>query len=83
MSRTLARLALTSTTTLVLLVMAALPALAAEAATKPTPGENDYLIGSMPQLYTTMIVGLVLGALAFADRPKSATIDDEHAHDHS
>ncbi len=83
MPRTVARLALTLTTSLVVLAVMALPALAADAATKPTPGENDYLIGSLPELATAAIFGLVLGTFAYIDRPKSAIIDDDHAHDHS
>lgn len=82
-TRTLARLALTLTTSLLVLAATALPALAADAATKPKPGENDFLIGSLPELATAAVFGLVLGTLVFVDRPKGAIIDDDHAHDHS
>lgn len=78
MLRSTARTALTLSTSLLLLALTALPALASEAATKPTPGEDDFLIGSMPQLWTAMIVGLVLGAIVFAVRPKGPSDDDDH-----
>ena len=78
MSRTHARTALTLTTTVLLLAMTALPALAAEAVTKPTPEENPYLIGSLGELGTTTVVGILVGALAFALRSKGPVEADDH-----
>lgn len=69
----------TTTTTLVLLVLGALPAFAA-AGTKPDAAKDPYLIGSLDQLVTTAVVGVVVAAIAWAllpPRPADAA-DDHH-----
>ena len=78
MSRTIARTALTLTTSLLLLALAALPALAAEG-TKPDPDVNPYLVGSLAELGTASLVGIAIGVMAFVMRPAGpATSDDHH-----
>lgn len=71
------RLLTAATTSVALLVLTALPALAA-AGTKPTPGKNDFLIGSMEQLVPTAIVGIVLAILAFVLMPADDTVEEDH-----
>ncbi len=78
MSRTLARTALTLTSSLLLLAMTALPALAADAATKPDAGENPFLIGSIDQLAATAVAAVALGVFAFMIRPEGPAESDEH-----
>ena len=70
----------TTATSLVLLVLTALPALAAAAGTKPDPEANPYVTGSLEELGTTAIVGIVVAIIAFAMLPKkgAATEDDHH-----
>ena len=77
--RTALRTLTTTATTLVLMVMTALPALAASAGTKPDAETNPYLIGTLEQLGTTAIVGIVVAIIAFAMLPKKSTVaEDEH-----
>lgn len=79
MPRSLLRTLTTTATSLVLLVLTALPALAASAGTKPDPEAHPYVIGSLEQLGTTAIVGIVVAIIAFAMLPKKSTVaEDEH-----
>ena len=75
----LRRILTTTATTLVLLVLGALPAFAAAAGTAPDPAEDPYLIGSLEQLVTTAIVGIVVAVIAWALLPpKPAGAEDDH-----
>lgn len=70
---------MTTATAVVVLVMTALPALAASAGTKPTAEADPYLIGSLEQLGTTAIVGIVVATIVWVMMPaRSETADDEH-----
>lgn len=71
------RLLTAATTSVAMLVLTALPALAA-AGTKPTPGKNDFLIGSMPQLVPTAVVGIVIAILAFTLMPGNDKVEEDH-----
>lgn len=82
MSRTpppvLRRTLTTAATALVLLVATALPALAASG-TKPDADANPYLIGSLGQLVTVFIVGVVVSIIAWVLMPsREAAVEDEH-----
>lgn len=78
MSRTLFRTLSTAATSLVLLVMTALPALAASG-TKPDPDKDPFLIGSMDQLVTTAVVGIVVAVIAWILLPsRDAAAEDDH-----
>ncbi len=77
--RALLRALVTTATSVLLLVMTALPALAASAGTKPTADGNPYLIGSLEQLGTASIVGLVIAIIVWVMmEPEAETADDEH-----
>lgn len=78
MSRSLFRMLSTAATSLVLLVLTALPAFAASG-TKPDPEKNPFLVGSMDQLVTTAIVGLVVAVIAWILLPSAgAAAEDDH-----
>lgn len=78
MPRTLFRTLSTAATSLVLLVLTALPAFAASG-TKPDPDKNPFLVGSMEQLITTAIVGIVVAVIAWILLPsKGAATEDDH-----
>lgn len=78
-SPALLRILATGTTTVVLLVMTALPALAASG-TKTDPASNPYLIGSIGELLTTFIVGVVVSIIAWVLMPASdaAGVEEDH-----
>lgn len=77
--RALLRALVTMTTAALLVVMTALPALAASAGTKPTQDTNPYLIGSLKELGTASIVGVVVAIIVWVMMPaRTETADDEH-----
>ena len=67
----------TTTTVLVLLVLTALPALAASG-TKPDPDADPYLVGSLQELVTAAVVGIVVALIAWTLLPKAAATQDDH-----
>lgn len=69
----------TAATAVVLLVATALPAMAA-AGTKPDPDENPWLVGSLGELLTTFVVGVVVAVIAWALMPSKgeAAVEDDH-----
>ena len=76
--RALLRALVTMTTAALLVVMTALPALAS-AGTRPTQEDNPYLIGSLQELGTAAIVGIVVAIIVWVLMPAAAeTADDEH-----
>ena len=79
MPRPLLRTLTTAATTVLLLVMTALPALAASG-TKPDPEKNPYLVGSLGELLTVFIVGVVVSIIAWVLMPSkgAAAVEDEH-----
>lgn len=79
MPRTMLRAFVTTAITVVVLAMTALPAFAASAGTKPTADADPYLIGSLEQLGTTAIVGIVVAIIIWVMMPaRSETAEDEH-----
>lgn len=78
MPRSLLRLLTTAATSLLLLALTAFPALAA-AGTKPTAEDGPYVVGSLEQLITTTIVGILIGVIAYTMLPrKDAAAEDDH-----
>ena len=69
----------TVATSLVLLALTALPAFAA-AGTRPDPAANPYLVGSLGQLLTAFVVGVVVAIIAWVLMPSrgAAAVEDEH-----
>lgn len=74
------RSAMILATTMVLLAASALPALAADAATKPTPDGNPYLIGSLGELVLAAVFGAIIGVAVMALRPTGPAEDDDGHH---
>ena len=73
------RILSTVATSMVLLAVTALPALAASG-TKPDAETNPYLVGSLGQLLTAFIVGVVVAIIAWVLMPSrsAAGVEDEH-----
>ena len=79
-ARMTVRIALLLATTMALLAASALPALAADAATKPSPDTNPFLIGSLAELAIAAVCGAIIGVVAIALRPAGPAEDHDDHH---